>query len=213
MSIIKNVRKKCAICGKVSNYTIILSSNCFGHMDLDTRPSQMLRSLLPYQIEFCEKCGYANDQIEELAFEDVKLTMKNEEYQNILNNDFIPNMGKAYLLSGYLHEINKEDKKSGFLYMMAAWSFDDCLNKKQAIYARKKAISLFEKYLKKEDNIQLRMIIVDLLRRTEKYEEAILSAQELLNKVEEEFLKKILLYQIDLSKINESSCHNVGEVK
>ena len=64
MSTLNKVTKKCAVCGKEHTYVEVVSTMTSGHMDLDTRPPQMKRATLEYEIQFCDNCHYANDDIE-----------------------------------------------------------------------------------------------------------------------------------------------------
>ena len=44
MDYIKNIEKKCAICGHQHHYQKLVENNSFGMRDLDTRPPGMMRS-------------------------------------------------------------------------------------------------------------------------------------------------------------------------
>lgn len=211
MSRFKKITKKCAVCGREQEFTVLMSSNSHGCMDLDTRPPQMMRSTLPYQIEICKSCYYANTDIEELSTESIKNIMKMEEYQDISNLS-ISNTSIAYLLSGLIYYEIGDYEKSAFLYLKAAWTLDDAHDIALSTKARVRSYRSFSKYLESEDNINYKIIIVDLFRRCKSFDRAISAAEELLKIVTDEFLRKILLYQIKLSKAEDSSCHTVGEV-
>ena len=204
--------KKCVICGSENKYKDIVSTNSFGSMDLDTRPPQMMRSTLPYQIEYCENCGYANTSIDKKVLADVESIMNSIEYQFINSDKSVNPTAKAYLLSGILHSKAKEYNTSGFLYLRAAWCFDDYHNYEYAIIARKKAIEELEKYLEQTNNFEYRMIIVDLLRRTNCFDKAIKLSEHLLKETNNPFFKGILKFQMKLSNIKDAKCHTVGEV-
>ena len=53
----------CYVCGEVSEHTSSLSVSVYGHSDLDSRPSETLRSFLYYQIQRCPSCGYCSNDI------------------------------------------------------------------------------------------------------------------------------------------------------
>lgn len=212
MSTFRKIKKRCAVCGNEAEYNVIMSSNSMGCMDLDTRPPQMIRSLISMQIEYCEKCGYANSSISSKVSYDTRKLMRTEEYEEIVNNESINKTSKAYLLSGYLNSKEQNYKDSGFLYLKAAWTFDDCRDLDNSIIARKKAIKEFENYLKNNEDVQLEMIIVDALRRSKQFDKAIVLSNELIDKVDNEFLKQIIKFQITLCNNQDYSCHDVGEV-
>ena len=60
MDYIKNIEKKCAICGHQHHYQKLVENNSFGMRDLDTRPPGMMRWLMDLMVEKCPVCGYAN---------------------------------------------------------------------------------------------------------------------------------------------------------
>ena len=211
MSTFRKIKKCCAVCGNEAEYNVIMSSNSMGCMDLDTRPPQMMRSTLPYQIEICKSCYYANIDIEEISTVNIKNIMKMKEYQDISDLS-ISNTSIAYLLSGLIYYEIGDYEKSAFLYLKAAWTLDDAHNIALSTIARVRSYRSFSKYLESEDNINYRIIIVDLFRRCKSFDSAISAAEELLKIVNDEFLRKILLYPIKLSKAEDSSCHTVGEV-
>ena len=228
MSTFERVTKECAICGKKYEATEIMSSNCFGSRDLDNRPPQMMRSTLCYQVELCDDCGYANTSITWVFSEETKEIINSPLYRSILLNENINRLAKAFMLAGLLHGMHEEYRTSGFLYLKAAWACDDHNDTANASLARKKAIMVFNEYFKQEfseeqmlyrfedkekEDFNLKMIIVDLLRRSESFKEAISLAKELLKSTSDDLLKKILKFQIRLSRKEDTSCHRVEEVK
>lgn len=53
----------CAACGARSTQTVVLSASAFGASELDTRPPEMMRSALRYQVQECPSCGYCFESI------------------------------------------------------------------------------------------------------------------------------------------------------
>ena len=49
----------CFLCGASSRQYMVGSSNTMGAPDLDTRPAEMMRSTIEYQIQSCPDCGYS----------------------------------------------------------------------------------------------------------------------------------------------------------
>ncbi len=221
--------KECAICGKKHESMVIMSTNSFGSSDLDTRPPQMIRSTLPYQIELCDECGYANLSIDCLLSDETERIINGPVYRSIFLDETINRTSKAFLLAGSLYNLHEEYKIGGVFYLKAAWAFDDHNDIENAILARKKAITAFNKYLKQEfteegilyrfnndkqkEDLNIKMVIIDLLRRSESFDEAKSLAKELSKKVEDNLSKEILAFQIKLSRKKDSTCHKVSEAK
>ena len=53
----------CAVCGAPSTQTVVSSASAFGASDLDTRPPEMVRSGLRYEVQECPSCGYCSENI------------------------------------------------------------------------------------------------------------------------------------------------------
>ena len=202
---------KCGVCGNVKKVNIIGSTNAMGYMDLDTRPPMMARHNLAYEIQMCPRCFYANTSIERVPENFIKNIMKTDEYVSIVNDPTINDVAKAYLLAGYIKNKLNDYRSAGFWYLKAAWSFDDRKDIQNAIMAREEALANFEKEL--EDNYEehLTLITVDIRRRIKKFDEAIKTAEKLLEKVEDEFIRKLIIFEISLANQKDSLCHDLGE--
>lgn len=211
MSRFKMVMKKCAVCGHEAEYKLIMSTSGFGSMDLDTRPPALARFLLSDQVEFCEHCGYANIDISCLSRENVQEYMETDEYQNILNSS-INETSKKYLLTAYLTPFRKHTDYRGGYYLKAAWAFDDHHDTENAIEARKKSVDFLMQYAKIRKKIKIEVIVVDVLRRSLQFEEAKKLALDLLERVDDDLMKKILLFQIELINKKDVACHKVSEI-
>ena len=61
-------------------------------------------------------------------------------------------------------------KWRGFLSLQQAWVSDDLRNQHLAKEARQTAIDSFEKHLEVEDNINYKLILLDLYRRVGEFE-------------------------------------------
>lgn len=211
MSRFKIVTKKCAVCGHEAEYKLIMSTSSFGSSDLDTRPPALARFLLTDQVEFCEHCGYANIDINSLSSENAKELMETEEYQNILNST-INKTSKKFLLTAYLTPFRKYNDHRGGYYLKAAWAFDDHHDTENAIEARKKSVDLLMQYAKIRKKINVEVIVVDVLRRSLQFEEAEKLALDLLERVDNDLMKKILSFQIELINKKDIACYKVSDI-
>ena len=86
MKYIKNIEKKCVICGNKHHYQKLLENNSFGMRDLDTRPPGMMRSLMHLMVEKCPICGYANYDITKKLDNFQEGEILSQNYQKILND-------------------------------------------------------------------------------------------------------------------------------
>lgn len=213
MSTFSKLVKKCAICGKEHEFIVVNSTTTMGAMDLDTRPPQMKRSTLPHEIQYCDKCHYANDDIENIIEGFNKDSLSSQNYLAVVNDDKIDRTAKAFLLAGHLHAIYGKYREAGIYFLNAAWIFDDLKEEDYAKRARLKSHKYLSVFIEETEDINLAVLTVDLQRRVGDFIGAIETANQLLEYGVDDFLAKILNFEIELSNKNDSSCHSVGEVE
>lgn len=212
MAFIKNIEKKCAICGNVHHFQKMGGDDSIGMRDLDTRLPGPSRNMIHLSIEKCPKCGYASTDIS-IPLENLNIQeLKSETYLKILNDNSINFALKKFMLAGSLLE-SRDDKKAGLMYLKASWMADDCKNLKQARLMRSKAIKYLEKSLSindSDDSVNVKLIIVDLYRRIGMFEEASDYAKFLLNDFGlEKYKRNILFYQIKLCQEEDILDHTI----
>lgn len=209
MAILKNVNKKCAICGKEYHYQELGEVDTFGMRDLDTRPPGMLRSMQHLTLQKCPFCGYVCEDIsknnDKIAMED----LEKKEYQQILKDDTINFAIRKFILRGELLK-NGNHLKAGMAYLKAAWLADDAKQDKLSKQMRSKAIRYLEQSLGQEENETIRLIIVDLYRRIGMFDEAKEYATYILSNYGlEKYKVNILHYQINLCNQKDRLDHTI----
>lgn len=204
----------CVMCGYTSQQTIIFSSSSFGTPDLDTRPPETTRSGVVFHVQQCPKCHYCNSDMSEAIPGVSAAILEDEAYQLMANNQSIhPNI-KKFKLAASLYKNTGDHKMAGFLALRQAWVSDDLRDQHLAKVARQTAIDSFEKHLEVEDNINYKLILLDLYRRVGEFEKCIEKGEELLrSNIREELLVKIIKYQISLAKLNDDRMHKISEVE
>jgi tetratricopeptide (TPR) repeat protein len=213
MSQVIQETKKCAICGHEQTYMLILSTNEFGYMDLDTRPPEMARSTLRFDIQHCEHCHYVNDNISKKPRWLDEKVLSSQEYLAIANDRALDETAKAFLLACYLNATEGRFAQAGSLALKAAWIFDDNREIEQARSARNKASEYFSRYLSKKEDLGVATMKVDIDRRAGNFETAKEAAQKLFESDEMSLIKEILRYELSLIEVKDTRCHTVGEVK
>ncbi len=209
MATINNKNKKCAICHKEYHYQEIGNLDSFGMRDLDTRPPGNERMLQHLMLQKCPFCGYVNEDIsknlDNITIED----LLEDEYIAILNDENLNFAVKKFILKGKLFE-NKNSLKAGMAYLKAAWLADDSKKVQLSKKMRSKAIKFLEKSLEQEENENIRLIIVDMYRRIDMFEEAKDYAVYILDNFGlEKYKENILKYQIKLCDANDNLDHTI----
>lgn len=212
MSKFQMIQSGCAICGKVSQQNVILSVSSSGYMDLDTRPASPLRNHLSDLVQMCPYCHYCNTDISLKDSEVSRDTLQMPAYSKLAANSNVDTVTKKFLLSAIIKKNFDKQRDAGFMYLYAAWSFDDLKIAGNAAKARLKAIDCFKKHLDASNDHNCAVIVVDLLRRCKKFDEAVDTANFVLNFAEEPLLRQILNFETELSYKKDDLVHNVGEV-
>ena len=206
--------KHCGICKKIGKYTIITSTNSNGSPDLDTRPAEMKRSTVNFWVERCS-CGYCSPNVA-IILENAVEFIKSEVYKKQLNKPNFPEIANSFLCWSLIEENNKNLIQACWCSIYAAWIGDDSNNKEAALYSRKRAVNLLKQiiinkqYLMDQDGSD-KTIMVDLLRRSGEFEEALNVCNESKD-ISNEILQKIIEYQKNLIKNKDISCHKIIEI-
>jgi len=167
---------ECSICSTKSSHAEITSSSACGSADLDTRPPEMARSTVYYRIKECPSCGYCSSDLSTCS-SDTKELIESVEYKTILSNEHMPKMASSFLASAYEKEQTDRLHDAAWGAIQAAWICDDENNHEAAIQCRKRAISLIEKAISKNQKIAsdegaTEAITIDLMRRAGMFQEA-----------------------------------------
>jgi hypothetical protein len=121
---IKEVEKKCALCGKESKQIVLVSTNTFGSPDLDTRPPEMERSTIGCWIHSCLWCGYCATDISE-GIEKASEIVRSYAYQQQLHNPRFPDLANEFLCFSLILESVGYYADAGWPSVHAAWACDD----------------------------------------------------------------------------------------
>ncbi|MFC1982892.1 hypothetical protein ACFLV5_03830 [Chloroflexota bacterium] len=91
--------KTCVLCGKSSKYIEIASTSSWGEPDLDTRPSEPMRSTVGILIQTCPLCGYCSSDISASIDNTILNTfielVNSFEYKQQLSNPHYPNLANT----------------------------------------------------------------------------------------------------------------------
>lgn len=202
----------CAICGHTEKFNCIGSTSIFGYMDLDTRPAELKRSTLVNEVQMCPKCHYANYQITDLIEGVDQRVLASDRLQTIIKDNSISDNIKKFIIAATLYELSNNYHDAAYLYLNAAWLYDDLNDIENSQKYRKFSIGMLKQYLETNNDHHSRCLLVDLLRRTNSFDEAITEAKNLLIEVKDDLLKSILNYQIELCIDKDNKCHNLEEV-
>lgn len=185
------IQIQCAICSNISEHIVLLSTKEKGPKDLDSRPSEFLRSTMDYWIQYCPVCKYSTQQIGkpfENNQEDQTIVidfLKSNLYNEIaIKYQYCKILMKFILNALLLEKLSKGPDhlwKIFFSWLHCAWIADDLKDNDLSIQFRSYALNhiLHDNHnLDYYDMLQLfpaekvvnYICIVDTIRRAKKFE-------------------------------------------
>lgn len=207
------VKRKCSICGKISEQEVLLSTNRFGFPDLDTRPPKMERSaIMECGLQECPHCGYVAFDLR-APTSVMKEWLKSDKYVSCDNRNFIHALAEKFYKDYLINVVDNNHRFAFFSILRAAWACDDVEDADNAIYCRKKALEELSKFVvdsKEEEETDL-LIRADLLRRTGQFD-LLIKEYEGKNFLKEEF-KRIVAFQIKKAREQDTACYTQGDVE
>ena len=211
MSLIGPVEVKCYMCGAVNEYEEMLSTNCCGSTDLDTRPPEMERSTMHTWVHVCPECGYASHDVSDESSIDASF-LTAEEYRSCDGIPFASDLAKGFYRYHMILTTEQKGEKAFWALLRAAWACDDAKDVSGAVTVREKAIRLAD-HLRESDDIRDReifsLIRADLLRRAAHFSE--LLDQYAAIRFTEELHNQILDFQKVLARMRCSACFTVRD--
>ena len=200
---------KCALCGTDNEVMHLDSTNTSGPNDLDTRPSEMMRSTMHTWVQSCSNCGYSSKDIT-IEIPGAREIIASEEYKQILNNHEVYELARKFLSYALILKKTGNIRKAIDNTLFAAWDCDDyeSVNASAKKY-RIEALLLIDSFDPGCEDKNLELLKIDLLRRTDQFEKAIAFAKKIKT---EEDTTKLVLYQIRLCENKDNKAHTFGEI-
>ncbi|APB33271.1 hypothetical protein GlitD10_0953 [Gloeomargarita lithophora Alchichica-D10] len=200
MTTICEIEVVCAVCGTSSSFSALMSTTNFGCNDLDGRPPEMERDTMHLWLQYCEHCGYINNDIGELH-PNAQEIINSQEYKSILTNKKYPPLSQLFLCDALFYP--DDHVQAGNQVLCAAWVCDDGQNQELARefrnWAANRLLTLQPFTGGQGGDINTGMQLVDILRRAERGAEAMDLARCLLADPQvqaEKKMVKILEFQL-----------------
>lgn len=221
MTTLASTSRKCFVCGRITQFPVLQSTNSYGYSDLDFRPAEMKRSTMPYWIQECPGCGYVSSDISRPVpfIRYVRSLLQSEDYINCGDIPFHTELAQQFFRQFYL--LFEEGRKESALnaILAAAWCCDDTGEQNSASKCRLLALELIPSAITPdesgdEDELReqnaLALIRADLLRRTRQFDEVIQIYSGAHFPGDRAF-DSMAKYEVELALLKDDSCHNIGE--
>ena len=204
---------KCNICGRVNEVTYLAMGSQQGGPDLDFRPAEVRRSAMPLWVRKCDYCRNVFSTSDPMPEYEEKY-IDSKEYVNCAGIAGLPELGKRFVKLALIYQHCKEYKRAGDAFLCAAWACDDEKLDVTAIICRKRAIACYNEVdvsgISKRELPELKLRILDVLRRAGMYDEAISFAGHLKFRTEQYI--RIRQFQIDRAKAGDKKCYKLEDV-
>jgi hypothetical protein len=207
-------KQTCGVCGVTVETNILTSTNEFGSPDLDLRPPEMKRSTMIFWLNECPSCHYVAPDITK-APENVLDVLKSPEYQEYLSNVSIPDLANKFIRNSLL--LKDDTEKCGMSKLHAAWICDDKNLPDLASKLRSDSADVLfalRPLHDNEENMTIGAILVDVLRRSGRFNEAIEIIQELTNLSivkSHDIVPQVLDFQMNLCETKDQNNYKISD--
>jgi hypothetical protein len=205
----------CALCGKVSEQMVISSTSAFGSPDLDLRPPQLQRSTMGCWLQECPHCGYVANDISRAEDEQtIRKVMRSDEWNGAAPEGLSGRFLRCALIEAAMGKLSA----AAWSTLHAAWAEDDNGRGQAAASNRRMAATLFRRSLsgapgESEDTISTMLVLIDALRRSDQWDEALSTCRELEHGQPRERIAAVVRYQKRLIEARDNACHLIGDAE
>lgn len=204
----------CCLCGTKNECSVLGSTNTMGSPDLDLRPAPMERDTMHSWFQECDSCHYVSVDLSRES-ENAKQIVASDEYSDLLSNLDLPQIARRFALCALLNAHDREI--AGTALLRAAWVCDDESNPELATGYRNQAADILLKlqpFEDGEDQATIATMLVDVLRRAGRFEQATKLANQMLKfktVKRSDVMAAVIKFQMSLINSKSSECRKVEE--
>lgn len=210
----------CLVCGTPSNQRVLLRPDGKGTRDLDFRPGGHERAALPLAVQRCPGCGYCGDSIGRVpgGIEQEQLlgALHGDIYRARLHDPDQPDLARHFRCQSLILAMAGHYAEAGQAMLSAAWAADDIGAAEAARESRKSgaelfAIALSEDLLPDDRTASVRLVIIDMLRRSGQWLQAGNACRHLRDATAEPSIRGVAAYQAALIEARDDRAHGFDE--
>lgn len=215
MTTIVHREARCCLCETQSTFIGIGSTNRMGSPDLDTRPPEMMRSTMHAWVQRCPKCGYCASDVA-APRPDAQAVVRAPEYKRQLSDPAFPTLANSFLCQALIDSGCGEYSAATWAFIHAAWACDDSGHLDQAVACRQRAAEALARAEEHGEQLTEQegagtAILVDLLRRSGRFDEARGAIAERRDTIADDIVLRVLDFQMWLIDQNDASCRTIAE--
>jgi len=212
-----SAKVECGVCGAEVEVAILVSTNQFGHPDLDCRPPPMARGTMGFWVQECSACGYCAADITKATPEEQAICRGRpfQEFRSSLGKD--PRLARSFMTAAFVASQNGDHIGALNLNLFAAWVYDDLHAEKSAGGQRMVAAECLTAAhsvgsRRFDDAGSDEALLVDMLRRAGEFERASEVCREALSQSCNDNVRQVLEYEMFLCEREDSARHTMGDV-
>ena len=212
------IETECSLCGAPSEQRIGRVPTSDGLPDLDSRPSEQMRSSIVFWVQRCPNFGYCATDIS-LEYPLADQTVHLPAYQKVLLRRSMPEKARQFLAWALIQEANEEFGGAGWAAMHAAWICDDEEKPKAAVECRRLVLDRFARQRARLGHITgfeepgvEELVLADLCRRTGQYDGAARWVDQGLARRPEEIVRRGLEMEFNLARQKDRGAHSLDEL-
>lgn len=215
MSTFHREERRCSVCGRVSEYMVLGSTNTFGGTpDLDLRPPEMERSTMPLWIHRCQGCGYVSGNVDDPTSVSAEY-LASEEYRSCGGMEFKSFLAEAFYQYHMIAIADGNIQSALFALLHAAWSCDDEDDAENAVLCRRQAAALADEVAEahREDRKaveSLSLMKADIMRRAGLFDAVIRDYSGV--SFGTDMMNRILAFEIELAERRDGACYRISDV-
>lgn len=208
---------RCLVCDAENEFPVVKEAGEQGSPDLDTRPPPEMRATLEYWVQECPSCGYCAPAIEHGSPKAARI-VKTEAYKALLANDRMPKLARRFQRASAVLEHSGPVADAGWQSVYAAWACDDANANDAAMQCRERAIELFDLAIAAgfpiaDEGGDDEAIVIDLLRRAERFDDAIARCEKALSSKRPPAVISIIAFEEVLARRGDAAVHTFEEAR
>lgn len=211
---------QCCVCGETSTQSLLESTSSFGAPDLDGRPAPLERHTIGMLVQCCPNCGYCARRVDDCGNSTaatLRSFVDDGAYQRQLRDATKPELANQYLCRALLRERANNLAEAADSALHAAWACDDAELPEAAQECRERAIAYFQRAFAAGQIAGLMgefagVTLVDLLRRTGRFDEARIEATTRQLKSKDERVRSALALEQEYCDRGDAALHRLDEV-
>ena len=202
------IKHSCKCCGKPFEAKVLLGYYNDFCADLDTYPHN---PAVYDNVVVCPSCGYAAENIKAEPDETAVKTVESGEYQKVFKDASLPETFKKQYLNALIHEACGEFPEAALSYLRAFWAKRE--NEDFDGNTLTKVIDLLSDWIEKNANFTAAVILVDCARQNSEFEYAEEVISSVYGYIDDEYIKAVLNFELELIKRRDNSPHSQSEVE